>query len=631
MKFYYRKIASENGYEARLLNADNDVLFHLRVWANEIPAWSMGFSQMMVRDRIRFQTLINSASQLAQCDESTLSLTYFKVMAGLLKSVEHCADGTLAGRKEAISAVRLMLQNNKKINFLAEQDNGQCKYGVMVNGSLLGYDHKVDSELTCIDRDLWIHSIYTPRKGNALVPTGIGLPRPSKKKAFFRLPEETSHALATVLDNFDLLGEIVVQQSNESRPEKAAFTLSSFSNFAKTLVAFLDQSPEFMFMRKPVSFVLLKVRIPELCAFIVGNRHDRFEDRKPYLERIFNSDESPDNKNERLLRLAREIKERDKGNPHTDQPRLKLIIGAISEYYLGQYELDRVARFWRILEKRDWLLRGVLSFYRWPWAYLAVALSFMAISGLGVFANLRPPDSHIHMSVSWLTIGLVVVAALLPALFGLGTLIIRFVRVIRGGGLDYIDLFLPRLLGAIVVGLSVLILQDTSWRIGLAMEWINVALTCFFVYSLSFVYIFVDVHKIHRLSPFPFSDETRTADSIRTTPSRKATRSINATLKVFSLGLLEALLAVLITSVLLFRSAMTEADLSRALGVSPLEFQWSAASLREYPQAGLILQFGALCSFGFFPKLIFLWTGLTLFIGAFAQLIWQDRRITSPL
>jgi hypothetical protein len=43
------------------------------------------------------------------------------------------------------------------------------------------------------------------------------------------------------------------------------------------------------------------------------------------------------------------------------------------------------------------------------------------------------------------------------------------------------------------------------------------------------------------------------------------------------------------------------------------------------------VQFPFLFEYGFFPALVVLWTGLALFIGAFAQLLWQDRHITESI
>jgi hypothetical protein len=49
--------------------------------------------------------------------------------------------------------------------------------------------------------------------------------------------------------------------------------------------------------------------------------------------------------------------------------------------------------------------------------------------------------------------------------------------------------------------------------------------------------------------------------------------------------------------------------------------------------AGLVVNtnVGGSLSITYFPGLIALWSGLSLFVGAFVQLMWQEKRITAPV
>ncbi len=160
--------------------------------------------------------------------------------------------------------------------------------------------------------------------------------------------------------------------------------------------------------------------------------------------------------------------------------------------------------------------------------------------------------------------------------------------------MDYVELLLPRLFGAIVVGLSVLLLQDTAWKIGLQLSWANWVLLCVIVYALSFLYIYIDIYKTVRLIPMAQSPVERT---------------LYVSGQIFVISLIEAFLVTLISTTLCAHSVLDGNLLSQGATV-------------------LLPGFGRL---DVFPGLILLWTGLALFIGAFVQLIWQDRQITSPL
>ena len=311
--------------------------------------------------------------------------------------------------------------------------------------------------------------------------------------------------------------------------------------------------------------------------------YDNFEAQKPYLERLLSLPEIPERKRQRLRLLA--------ANLERTPLRLTSVAGPVSAYYLNQYDLDEAARFWKPLADQHRLLKLVLELYRYPGLFALTALIYFVI--LWGFVLLQQRTVGVPLAHSIISIGLAVwlVAVLLPTGVGLIYVAVRF---LTRHGVDYIELLLPRLFGAIVVGLSVLLLQDTAWQIGLELSRANWTFLCVVVYTLSFLYIYLDIYKTVRLIPMAQSPVERT---------------LHASGQIFVISLLEAFLVTLISTTLCAHAVLDRNMLGQGATVI-------------LPGVGRL---------DVFPRLILLWTGLALFIGAFVQLIWQDRQITSPL
>ena len=90
-------------------------------------------------------------------------------------------------------------------------------------------------------------------------------------------------------------------------------------------------------------------------------------------------------------------------------------------------------------------------------------------------------------------------------------------------------------------------------------------------------------------------------------------RSIAISTKIYFIGLFEAFVSVLLISSLFFSVAL---DPARILALSARGFC-------------VVWHVGKALTLGLSPALVVLWTGLSMFIGAFAQLLWQERQITS--
>jgi hypothetical protein len=495
---------------------------------------------------------------------------FWKIIHALLAFLEDSASDPLTGRDAAKQLVVRLLNEEFNFRALYEQEKNAYRYGLIVHNIRLEGRPKLlieEAGLSCIPPEWWIHSILTLHKQN-------------------------SDGVRELLTNHDFLYENVKRQARQSEdPKTIKFTLNSLASFYRALIQLLDQDNDFAPFKKV---------IPDLCAFIVKNEHENFEEQKYYLERLLNNNEAPATKFKRLERLVREMGDDVRQDKATNGSHLMKIIGPISDYYLKQYDLDRAAGFWDFVEKKDWLLSFILSFYRSPLRYVLYAILFMVLIGASKLINDFSVTGIVHKISSWLAAGLL---GLVPALV-LAALILLLGRFLKRSGLDYIELFMPRLLGAVIVGLSILLLEDITWKIGLQIDWRTLIVVCIAIYELSFIYIFIDVHKTLRLLPLPPEQKNR----------KPIGRSIKASVRVFLIGCCGAFLAVLFSSGLLYQAALSS---------DPKFFDLIAGRL--------ILKVEGANVFGFFPKLVILWTGLTLFIGAFVQLIWQDRRITSPL
>ena len=294
-------------------------------------------------------------------------------------------------------------------------------------------------------------------------------------------PDVRVDTVQAILSHFDILQQSTIHQTS-SAPDHEPIIRQSFAELAKALIADLDQVDE---------LALLRTRIPDLCVVIIDSPYDSFENQKPYLERMLNSPEAPQPKSERLRTLASSLQ-------HAPD-RLTAIVGPISAYYLNQYNLNEAAHFWQPLAGRHRFLAFVLALYRRPGRFAVGALAYFV--GLWVLVGLQKyatcPTWRYAATLglaAWMAVLLLPVAA---------TLVYIAARFIARRGVDYVEMLLPRLFGAIVVGSSVLLLQDTAWRIGLLLPWLNLAVLCLIVYTLSYLYIYIDVYKTTRLLPNP--------------------------------------------------------------------------------------------------------------------------------
>lgn len=325
-----------------------------------------------------------------------------------------------------------------------------------------------------------------------------------------------------------------------------------------------------------------------------------------------------------LANIFRDLK-KDAQKDRQYIPRLTVVSSAITQFYLKQYDLERAIEPWRSMNRsRDILLQSILAFYKTPGFY-AITLAMLSILTLLPSISMLSELVNIAAFLASVLFGITLAVSVL----GILTILIGF---LFNRGMDYIELFLPRLLGAIVVGLSILVFQDTGWYIGLNIDGLNWLLVCMVTYTASFAYIFTDVHKTTRLLPSP--DEPMLLQNQTRVINNPTSRSLKTTRKVFFIGLFESLAASLLVSSVLGLAVLPE-QITRWFNNGSEFLHWEqileARTLID-PEQGLLgfaWRLGGISTFAYFPKLVLLWTGLALLIGTFAQLLWQDRQITS--
>lgn len=417
--------------------------------------------------------------------------------------------------------------------------------------------------------------------------------------------------------------QVILKKAHDSEPECIEYFIDNYSRIQQYVIS---ADPTTFTVFTGLSKALVRIikqenanlgiyisLVPDICTFIVKNELDS-EEQKEYLEPILNSFESIELKLERLNGIITDVKNEISLNvrqfKEDGYSRLMHVISIISHHYLKLYDLDSSANFWRKAKSKDPVLWLFLALHRRPFIYLIFEIlllippSFVAsqhwltgqacpviLGSRGLFEKCPPaldpfrPESIVVMA--WY----ILLLLLLFVIF-----FVIFTQIVRKRWL-YSQLLLPRLLGATIVGLLPLLLNDQSWNIGVLSSVFNWGLLVLFTYIGSFIYVFIEVHNIKKF-----------------VKGHSITQALKEAGRIFLIALSETLLFVTVASSLIFPAVISNLNI---------------ADIKNYTFG--IYASTSLLSFGFFPSLIVLWTGIALFIGSFVQLLWQDQRITESI
>ncbi len=353
--------------------------------------------------------------------------------------------------------------------------------------------------------------------------------------------------------------------------------------------------------------------VPDICTFIVKNEPDS-DEQKTYLEPIFSSLEHIEQRLERLDGIIKdiqnEIPQRKAENQfHSKQQkedghrRLMHVISVISNHYLTLYDLDHSASFWKKAKIKDPFLWCLLSLHRRPLLYLVGEVLLLIVPFIFAHQHL---DAYLDLGGGKLDPRMVTASD--PVFLSILIWYVLFflivfsilVQIVRKRWL-YSHLLLPRILGAVIVGLLPLLLYDQAWLIRIQHNLINWLLVVLFTYIWSFIYMLFDAYN-----------------KLKFVPGRSTTEVLRVSGHIFGIAFSETLFIVTIISILILPAILPN--------LSP-----SLISTIVEDKIGIYISSGPLLSFGFFPLLILLWTGLALFIGSFVQLLWQGQGITEPI
>ncbi len=443
-------------------------------------------------------------------------------------------------------------------------------------------------------------------------------------EAVFPYPGQEKLPVYIPSNNFDKtpvqVSQVMLNKALKSDPKYIEYFISHYSHFQKyvisadpttfTVFTGLSKALVRLIKQENANLGIYISLVPDICTFIVKNELDS-EEQKEYLEPILRSFETVDQKLERLNGIITNVKNEISLNvgkfKEDGYRRLMHVISVISDHFLKLYDLDGSANFWRKAKSRDPVLWFFLLLHRWPFLFLFIQIVLLILPSVYAYQHLLTGlpcplllgspnpviEKSCHPTLDSSSLEFIVVLTWYMLLLLL--LFFIFTQIARNRGL-YSQLLLPRILGAALVGLIPLLLNDQTWNIGIQSSVFNWSLLALLTYIGSFIYIFIEVHNIKKYIK-----------------DHSITRALKESGRIFLIALSETLFIVTITSSLVFPAV-----------ISNIGNDITNDTFGIYASTPLL-------SFGFFPSLIILWTGIALFIGSFVQLLWQDQRITESI
>ena len=456
------------------------------------------------------------------------------------------------------------------------------------------------------------------------------LPNNEYYEAIFPHPGQEKLRVRIPIDKFDKspvqTSQVMLKKALRSDPTYIEYFIHNYSHIQEyvmsadptTLIVFTSLSKALvkLIRQENANLGIYISLVPDICTFIVKKELDS-EEQKEYLEPILSSFETVERKLERLNGIITDVKN-EISLTRPDQAsvrqfkedgygRLMHVISLISGHYLRIYDLNSSANFWRKAKSKDPVLWFFLALHRWPYLFLVFLIALLSLPSIYAYQHwltgqpcpliLGSPDPLIENSCHPTLASPVPEFIVMLTWYLLLLLLIFFIfaQIMRKRWL-YSQLLLPRLLGAAIVGLLPLLLNDQSWNIGILSSLFNSVFLALFTYTGSFIYVFIEVHNIKKFIK-----------------GYSIAQALKESGRIFLIALAETLFIVTVTSSLIFPAVISN------IGNVILNYRFGI-----YASTSLL-------SFGFFPSLIILWTGIALFIGSFVQLLWQDQRITESI
>ena len=413
--------------------------------------------------------------------------------------------------------------------------------------------------------------------------------------------------LANFLPNLDLL-RALIQERTRLQSDNASNLMSGYAALLMAVTDFLDNINKDG--RRAAGYILTFHHFaqkyqPALWALLAENDVLSLDKRQYYISLLFEGEVIERERWLYLVNVLEDLEEEVK-NDQTKQYVAETIASLIAQHYLDRYMLHRALHVWERVAhlKRECWLQGVLRLHKTPGRWLLFTLLILLISWwvpwIGVFTLLASLLTFLSISI------------------------MAAVRFLRRQGFPFLELFLPRLAGAVVVGSSILALENTVWDVSITMPLFSWAIITATSSLGALAYIFLEVHKTKRLQPL--ESQGGEGETPRENMSPLMSRSVSVSWRFFLIGALEALgINVLVASFLPLDQ--------QGLDYPSTLAAWHGLRFQAFKSYGVVVD-GSIWGqhfihLTFFPKVIILWGGLSLLLGAFAQLLWQDRRITA--
>lgn len=561
--------------------------------------------------RERFDNFLANTNTFPTCEVEPESFsTFMRVLFGLLEFLQSAPDVALSNRDAALPAIKAFLDRH-----FTFRQHPQDDYAILlvVNGQ---------PEIVKLDpRRLR----YQPNPACVSMEDWWVVLMKKKTQADSR---DGNDFVEDVFQYYEFLYPAAMLQQN-------GFVMKSFVTFTRALVERLEHDDLYQAHRP---------RLEDMYAVIVCYEGDLNIARELMLH-LLRFQEPTSEKWQRLTYLIHDLKRSRRGmGRETDalrrdeDERLATLTGLIADHYLDKYDLPRATDAWRQLGLKNFFLRTLLFFIEHSRLILLFhGVAFLIVTGLALMQlGAWLPFPRLLPLVPSLSRLMLLLLFLGPFWASIGVLYNLFRK-----RLYYGQLFLPRLYGAIVVGLSVLLLDDLPWKIGIQITGPILLLFVVNVLFLSYLYVRFDVYQTIKFEPWSAStrkvQRSKTMQQLRrlsifkrlrkespSPPKRAKSTFAYARLvawQIFSIGLIQSFLVTVLVSGLLLPLVL------KIFG----EGSPDSAPLLQNSLCGWIdIELGGV-SFIFVPTLVLLWTSMALFIGAFAQLLWQGRHVTSPV
>lgn len=567
-----------------------DVLCCLAARDDTFTHWLGGWLMMARRAEGRSQISQLLAADLFACEFSADdSHTFFLVLYALLDALQGSHDFQLDQQQAATRKLHQFLdscfffgrQPGKKPSDMLIRIHGQGSLPLQFP------DRRAGS--ACIEVEEWLGALGTTGgEGTTAGQQGIG------------------DFLVSAIRHYEFLYHSARLQQ-QAKKQDHDWVISSYVTFCRALVERLERDDRCQPYRGRLGGVL---------EIIVRHEPDLNVARVSLLQ-LLRLPDPPTRKWRRLERLVHSLAKAEDSSHPTDSAALEraaTLTSLVADHYLGKYDLNSATGIWRRLGLGDLWLTSLLNLFEGSgWLLAGYTLVFLLLTGLALSHTARGLSAESQWPALALLLGLLPV----PIWFASG-----LVRNARIRGLYYSQLFLLRMLGAIFVGLAALMLDDLPWKVTLTMPGPILLLLAAGVYLMSYLYILLDVHHAIRFEPWPARDPPAKSESEPTTSAMHGnilSRAARIALRIHSIGVIQSFLLTLLVTGLMLPLIFPEAT-----GDAP----WKQSFLGWI---ALTAGIGSGPVFIFVPALVLLWTGLALFIGAFVQLLWQERRVTSPV